>query len=200
MGWDGNGNFSRTNGDNTGSTTWQRDKADGDKITASRHDSHDQDLADGIEACLAKNGENAMTDDLDMGGNEIVNYGSGNATLPAISFDTYSPTLTTSNADGSFTISEQLGSYMVIGDFVTVHINLTASFSAGTGTLRISLPHTLSSTYNGTASIGGYTGIDSDKGLYGIPTKGTNYMTLNNVDSADDETSTVHRACRFGRF
>lgn len=59
MAWDGNGSFSRTNGDNSGSTTWAQDAADGDKITAARHDSHDQDLADGIEACLAKNGENS---------------------------------------------------------------------------------------------------------------------------------------------
>ena len=191
MGWDGSGNFTRTNGDNTGSTTWQRDKADGDRISASRHDSHDQDLADGIAACLAKNGENAMTADLDMGGNDIINYGSGNVTLPQISFSTYTPTLTTSNADGSFTYFEQLGSYMAIGDFVTLHINISASFSAGTGTFRIVLPHTLSATYNGTASIGSYTGIDSDKGLYGYPTKGTNYMTLENADSGDDDSSAV---------
>lgn len=58
MAWDGNGSFSRTNGDNSGSTTWAQDAADGDKITAARHDSHDQDLADGIEACLTLNGEN----------------------------------------------------------------------------------------------------------------------------------------------
>ena len=64
MGWDGSGNYSRTNGDNTGATTWQSDKADGDKIVASRHDTHDQDLADGINACLTKNGENAMSGNL----------------------------------------------------------------------------------------------------------------------------------------
>lgn len=71
MVWNGTGTFTRTNGDNTGSTVWAQDKADGDKITASRHDTHDQDLADGINACLPVNGEKAMTGDLPMGGNSI---------------------------------------------------------------------------------------------------------------------------------
>ena len=33
---------------------------------------HDYDLAQGINACLAKNGENAMTGSLNMGGQGIV--------------------------------------------------------------------------------------------------------------------------------
>jgi hypothetical protein len=58
--------FSRTNGDNTGATLWQDDRDDGDKIVDTRHDTHDQDIADGINACLCKDGQNAMTGDLDM--------------------------------------------------------------------------------------------------------------------------------------
>lgn len=71
MPWNGSGDFTRTNSDHTGPTTWTQDKDGSIKITAARHDSHDQDLADGIKACLAKNGENAMTGDLDMGGGNI---------------------------------------------------------------------------------------------------------------------------------
>jgi hypothetical protein len=52
------GSFSRTNGTNTGSTLWASDKTDGTKILASRHDTHDQDLADGINACVLKLGTN----------------------------------------------------------------------------------------------------------------------------------------------
>lgn len=80
MAWDGAGNFTRTNGSNTGATVWQQDEAGAVDIEADRHDAHDQDLAAGIEACLAKNGENAMTGDLDLGGNAIVNL-SGFASL-----------------------------------------------------------------------------------------------------------------------
>ena len=65
------GSFSRTNGTNTGSTTWQQDRDAGTKITASRHDTHDQDLADGINATILKDGTNAFTGDADLDGNSI---------------------------------------------------------------------------------------------------------------------------------
>lgn len=61
MAWDGNGSFSRTNGTQTGSTTWANARDAGNNITASQHDTHDQDLADGINACLTKNNETKPT-------------------------------------------------------------------------------------------------------------------------------------------
>ena len=53
--------FTRTNGVNTGSEVWQDDASDGVKIRADRHDTHDQDLADGINACLKKDGSNGLS-------------------------------------------------------------------------------------------------------------------------------------------
>lgn len=76
MSWDGSGNFTRSNGTYSGPTVWQQDESAAVDIEADRHDTHDQDLADGIEACLAKNGENSMTGDLDLGGNDIVDVSS----------------------------------------------------------------------------------------------------------------------------
>lgn len=61
MAWNGSGTFSRTNGTHTGSTTWVQDRDAGDEILATRHDTHDQDLADGINACLTKNNESKPT-------------------------------------------------------------------------------------------------------------------------------------------
>lgn len=61
MGWDGSGTFSRTNGVNTGSETWQDDAASDIKIRADRHDTHDEDLSTGINACLTQNNENKPT-------------------------------------------------------------------------------------------------------------------------------------------
>lgn len=72
MPWSG-GSFSRTNGSNTGTTVWQQDEAGAVDIEADRHDTHDQDLADGINACLAKDGSNAMTGNLDLNGNTLDN-------------------------------------------------------------------------------------------------------------------------------
>ncbi len=61
MAWNGSGVFTRTNGTNTGQETWQDDKAVAIKIRADRHDTHDQDLAEGIAACLTQNNESKPT-------------------------------------------------------------------------------------------------------------------------------------------
>ena len=61
MGWNGSGTFTRSNGTHSGSSTWADDAAAGELITTDRHDTHDEDLATGINACLAKNGENSMS-------------------------------------------------------------------------------------------------------------------------------------------
>lgn len=52
--WNGAGTFTRT------ATQWQQDAANGILIVANRHDDNDQGIADGVNACLAKNGENTF--------------------------------------------------------------------------------------------------------------------------------------------
>ena len=79
MAWDGNGTFTRTNGVNTGSGAWAADKAAATNILASRHDTHDQDLATGIQACLTKNGESKPTADFKP--NADATYSLGSALL-----------------------------------------------------------------------------------------------------------------------
>jgi hypothetical protein len=81
MPWSGSSNatFSRTNGVNNGATAWTQDKNAGTKITSSRHDAHDQDLAGGINATLKKDGTNAATDNLNLGGNRYTNAADGTA-------------------------------------------------------------------------------------------------------------------------
>jgi len=79
MPWDGAGNFSRDNGTNSGATTWVQDRDASTKITAPNHDTHDQDLANGINSSLQKNGENAATADLPMGTNKHTGVGDATA-------------------------------------------------------------------------------------------------------------------------
>lgn len=76
MPW-GSGVYTRTNGTYNGTEVWFDDDTNGFAIESDRHDTHDQDLATGINACLNKNGENAMTTDLQMGGNKLINLASG---------------------------------------------------------------------------------------------------------------------------
>jgi hypothetical protein len=163
MAWNGSGTFTRTNGDNTGSGLWQQDKADGDLIVASRHDTHDQDLASGINACLAKNGENAMTGNLDMGSNSIISL----ANLTAIG--TFSWTGNASiagNASISGNITDVNSASM---DFLTVSdtatfsnaANVTGAFSAGATTLNSTLAVTGATTLNSTLNVTNSVSLDN---------------------------------------
>lgn len=59
--WDGSGNFTRTNGTQNGAVTWADADAAGNDITTTQHDTHDEDLADGIAACLTKDNQSKPT-------------------------------------------------------------------------------------------------------------------------------------------
>jgi len=66
MAWSGSGTFTRVH-------DWTADRDSGIKILASRMDTEDDGFATGINACLAKNGENAATGNLNLGGNRFTN-------------------------------------------------------------------------------------------------------------------------------
>ena len=82
MPWSG-GAFTRTNGVHTGSTLWAQDRDAGTKILASRHDSHDQDFADGFNSTLEKSGSNAATGNLNIGSNRLTAVADGTAKTDA---------------------------------------------------------------------------------------------------------------------
>lgn len=71
MPWQGsapNKSFTRSNGTHSGSSSWAEDEAAGTGITSARHDVHDEDLADAIDATLMKDGGNKMVGLIDAGG------------------------------------------------------------------------------------------------------------------------------------
>ena len=78
MAWS-SGTFSRTNGTYSGATVWATDEANAFDIESTRHDTHDQDLATGINSCIHKGGQNAATADLPMGGFKHSNVGNATA-------------------------------------------------------------------------------------------------------------------------
>ncbi len=82
MPWSG-GSFTRTNGVHTGATLWAQDRDAGTKILATRHDTHDQDLADGINSTLEKSGSNAATGNLNIGSNRLTAVADGTAKTDA---------------------------------------------------------------------------------------------------------------------
>ena len=80
MGWTA-GVFTRAGAVHTGATLWADSAADGNAvISSSEHDTHDEDLKNGINACLAKDGSNAMTGNLNAGSQKIVSLAAGTAT------------------------------------------------------------------------------------------------------------------------
>ncbi|TXH58987.1 MAG: hypothetical protein E6Q97_00830 [Desulfurellales bacterium] len=79
MPFNGSGTFSRTNGVNTGSTAWQSDRDTGVNIVVTRHDAHDQDIANGLTNCVTKDGQTTRTADSPMGGYKHTNVGSATA-------------------------------------------------------------------------------------------------------------------------
>lgn len=85
MAWSG-GVYSRFNGQFNGPLIWTEDRDAAILIEASRHDTHDQDIADGITACLNKNGQNAMAAPLNMGSNKATNLAAGTAGGDAVNF------------------------------------------------------------------------------------------------------------------
>lgn len=79
MAWNGAGNFQRTNGSFSGSDVWTDDANAGFDIVDARHDTHDQDLAQGINNCLTKDGQNSPTANLSMNSYKHTNVGDGTA-------------------------------------------------------------------------------------------------------------------------
>jgi len=77
MPWQPSGEFLRINTDFSGNNVWQQDQSATIKIIASRHDTHDEDLALGIAATLNLDGFNAMRADLQMGGFKIIDLADG---------------------------------------------------------------------------------------------------------------------------
>jgi hypothetical protein len=79
MPWSG-GNFTRANGNNG----WTVDATNGIGIEPGLHDAQDNDFKNGIDQCLNKDGSNAATGNLNLGGKKLTNVASAVASSDAI--------------------------------------------------------------------------------------------------------------------
>jgi microcystin-dependent protein len=80
----GSKTFGRTDGTRTGSSTWAQADAASVDIISPDHDTHDQDMADGINTALCKDGGNTATANIPMGGFTFTNLAAATArTMPA---------------------------------------------------------------------------------------------------------------------
>ena len=109
MPWQLDGTFVRENPDFQGATVWSQDQQASIKVIASRHDYHDEDLAVGIQSCLNLDGLNAMREDLNMGGNGIINLVAGSQSGDLATFDQLIDSGTFDNGTRDLTLHTPLG-------------------------------------------------------------------------------------------
>jgi hypothetical protein len=67
MTWDGSGTYNRV----YGATGWVTDKNANTKILASRHDTHDQDIATALNNCLTRDGQGKPSADISWNSHKI---------------------------------------------------------------------------------------------------------------------------------
>ena len=156
------GSFSRTNGVNSGADTWEQDRDEPAFILASRHDDHDQDLADGINNCLTKDGTNTPTANIPMGGFKFTSLGSGTANGQATIFDQFSWTswVPTFTPEGAMTYSGQTLSYakyIQINKLVLFRVSVSGTVG---GTPAEYVGFSLPVTANSNAVAGSVTVVD----------------------------------------
>ena len=144
MAWSA-GSFTRAGG----STNWGDDRDANTEILASLHDTHDQDLADGINSCLNKNGENTPTVDISWGSNKLTNLATPTADADAATklyVDTgtnrmvmdYATLATTTVSTTE--VSEQELTIAIPADWNTYHVECLGTFTA-TESSAISAPY-----------------------------------------------------------
>lgn len=106
------GTFTRTNGTYSGQYVWRQDSDAAVKIVYVRHDLHDYDIAQGINACINKNGQNSPTANIDWGGVKITNMANGSAAQDSATFAQtvtaialVAGTLTLTRSSGNMTVA-----------------------------------------------------------------------------------------------
>ena len=197
MAWDGSGNFTRTNGTQSGAVTWADADAAGNNITTSQHDTHDEDLADGIAACLTKNNESKPTATFAPNANASYDIGTtalkwrdfhfsrngliggtlgvtgittlGGAIVGAVSQDVFNTVSTTVNAFGAASVALNIG-----------HASAAAAFPGGisiptgktlSGAGAINITGTITSTHATPAAVS----YENSWVDYGAPFNGVKY-------------------------
>lgn len=84
MGFNGAGTYSRVTPSYSGSTVWQQEEAGGFGRVATRHDFHDQDVAEALTNGLTKDGQSTVSSNLTLGGNNLTNLGYATARASAM--------------------------------------------------------------------------------------------------------------------
>ena len=191
MGWNGSGSVTRSH-------DWTDDRDAGVKILASRHDTHDADLATAIAACLAKNGENSATAHLNIGGYRLKSVGTATALTDAPNATGIQNSSHVYAADGSttanthtLTLSPAVTSYVAGQRFIFK----SGSTNTGAATLNVNGLGTKSLVKGVSTALvaGDITSGEVVEAVYDgtnfqIPTLGTGAISFTSITTTGDIT------------
>lgn len=178
MGFDGSGNYTRTNGTQTGTTLWQdRAAISPATISASEHDAEMNDVANALTACIKADGSKTATNNQPMGG--FKHTGVANATL-ANEYATLGQVQTgltvndlIVNANSTTTAlrvtQTGTGEALRVEDAAnpdSTPFVVTAAGDVGIGTATPSFPLDIQTTANITLGISRYSADDSPPRIY----------------------------------
>ena len=157
MPWQQDGTFLRVNPDYDATPSgelWGQDLSatPSIKIVATRHDYHDQDLGDGIAACLNLDGLNSMRANLSMGGFKITNIGVAVAVTDIPQYGQIAGEIDYSDSTKVLTLNDRNGDPIdtTIIDLTGVGAGVTEISGDGSGTVVLT-PDPISGT--GTAGL-----------------------------------------------
>lgn len=146
MAWNGSGTFSKI-------YTWDQDRLNDIPINSQRHDTQDDTFVSGINNCITKDGQNAATGNLPMGGNRHTNVGNATArneyaTLGQLQDRAGSYVVTTGSSNAYIAALSPAITAYTTGLEVSINANFT---NTGAATININSLGTKNIFYNGAA-------------------------------------------------
>ena len=157
MSWSG-GTYTKGN---NGTGGWVGDASLGIGIEAGRHDTQDNDFATGINQCLNKDGSNAATGDLNIGGFKITNIADGSSNNHAASVSQVNALVPTGSIIATAVVAAPTGWLFCAGQLVkrttyaALFTAIGTTYGAGDGSTTFNLPDLRGRTIAALDNMGG---------------------------------------------
>lgn len=147
MPWNGSGQFNRTDGTRSGATTWNQAEGAAVDILSTDHDTHDEDIATGLENCLTVDAQTVMNNNTfikarnagDTADVNIIKVNASNVVElnPNIKFGGASNTQTTATSDGSDNAFIQISGGGTVDTSRGAYIEISGNEASNAGRLLL---------------------------------------------------------------
>jgi len=146
---------------NNGTGGWTGDASLGIGIEAGRHDTQDNDFATGINQCLNKDGSNAATGDLNIGGFKLTNIANGTSNNHAASVSQVNALVPTGSIIATAVSAAPAGWLFCAGQaanrttYAALFAAIGTTYGAGDGVTTFNLPDLRGRTIAALDNMGG---------------------------------------------